>query len=463
MSIKNSAKELIAHLETNVNLKEEAKFLIAKLFSEEEAKALDNMDTKNSKTFMNQCKKYVSGLFEERVIENALKDQVYLPREDSDMIKNAIKDYAKGKILDMGTGSGILALEAYNYSKDVYGVDINPVAVEDCKKRYKDKKIKFFISDLFNAKEITKLKFDLILFNPPYLPFDPEIKHSLYSKALIGGKKGYETIIKFINELNDFLTVEGKCLLIFSTLSKKDIIDDAIEKNMLQKEKIEEKSMFYEKLYLYLIEKSTVRNEIDKLGITDIEYFAKGCRGLIFTGKQNKTKVTCKIKHYKSKAENRMENEARWLKRLNKENIGPKYITHGKNFVVYKFIEGIFIEDYVYKSKKKEIYEVLKDVFEQCFILDKIKVNKEEMHYPVKNMLISKNKPILIDFERMHSTDKPKNVNQFSQFLISNRFHKLLFDKGFNFAKKELLEAAKEYKKNYSKKEFNKIISIIKN
>jgi release factor glutamine methyltransferase len=463
MAIKKSAKELIAHLETNINLKEEARFLIKKLFSEEHAKAVDDMDTKNSKVFITQCKKYIGTLFEEMVIENALKDQVYLPREDSDLIKAYIKDYAKGKVLDMGTGSGILALEAYKYTKDVYGVDINPVAVNECKENYKSEKIKFLISDLFTAKEIAKLKFDLILFNPPYLPFDPEIQHSLYSKALIGGKKGYETILKFITQLNNFLKNDGKCLLVFSSLSKKEVVDEAIEKNMLQKKKLDEKSLFYEKLYLYLIEKSPIRNEIEKVGVTNLEYFAKGCRGLIFTGQKSKFKVTCKIKHYKSKAENRMENEARWLKRLNKENIGPKYVTHGKNFVIYKFIEGIFLEDYVYKSNKKNIYEVLKSLLEQCYILDKIKVNKEEMHYPVKNMIISKDKPILIDFERMHSTDKPKNVTQFCQFLVSNRFHKLLFDKGFEFGKRELLELAKSYKKGYSKKILTKMVNVIKN
>ena len=46
--------------------------------------------------------------------------EVYEPREDSLIVKVHIKDYAKGRVLDIGTGSGILAEEAKRYADEAF-------------------------------------------------------------------------------------------------------------------------------------------------------------------------------------------------------------------------------------------------------------------------------------------------------------------------------------------------------
>jgi len=92
-----------------------------------------------------------------------------------------IKSYAKGSILDLGSGTGILAKEAMKYSRDVLAADINQESVSYCKKQG----IKAVKSDLFSN---IKGKFDLIIFNPPYLPSGRFDK----GKDTTGGKKGNE-------------------------------------------------------------------------------------------------------------------------------------------------------------------------------------------------------------------------------------------------------------------------------
>jgi len=63
---------------------------------------------------------------------------------------------------------------------------------------------------------------------------------------------------------------------------------------------------------------------------------------------------------------------------------------------------------------------VLKNVFEQCYKMDKLGLNKEEMHHPVKHIVVQKNgKPVLLDFERCKSRKRQHNVTQFCQFVIS--------------------------------------------
>ena len=168
---------------------------------------------------------------------------IYSPLEDSYLIKKYIKYYSKNKkVLDMGTGSGILAREALRYTKDVTASDIN----KECLKNLK----KMIHSDLF---ENIKDKFDLIIFNPPYLPRDKrEDKES--ALATTGGIHGYEILERFLNELKSHLKKEGKALIVFSSLTNKRKVDSIIKRNNLKFKLLEEKRLpFFEKLYCYLI------------------------------------------------------------------------------------------------------------------------------------------------------------------------------------------------------------------
>ncbi len=146
------------------------------------------------------------------------------------------------------------------------------------------------------------------------------------------------------------------------------------------------------------------------------EFYAKGKRGFVYKFKKENKTFAVKIKNPKSRAEGRIQNEAYFLKILNKYNIGPKLLFHGVDYFCYEFIEGENIKQYI-KQNKKIPKRVLNNIMKQCKIMDKLKINKEEMHRPLKNIIIKNNKPVLIDFERCHFTERPKNSNQFKQFL----------------------------------------------
>lgn len=165
---------------------------------------------------------------------------VYEPREDSFLIKKHIKDYAKGSVLDMGTGSGILAEEASKYAEKVLAVDINKEAIR------KHHKIEFKESDLFsNVKE----SFDLIIFNPPYLPTEkkaPDI-------ALDGGKRGYELIEKFLGQAKKHLKKDGIILLLFSSFTKKEKINKTLKREGYNYREIAKQHIHFEDLFVYEI------------------------------------------------------------------------------------------------------------------------------------------------------------------------------------------------------------------
>ncbi|MBI2667779.1 methyltransferase [Candidatus Woesearchaeota archaeon] len=163
---------------------------------------------------------------------------MYQPNEDSFLLTKYVKKYAKGKVLDVGTGSGILAKAALENTKDVLAVDINQEAVEYCRK----KGINAIKSDLF---ENIKGKFDLIVFNPPYLPYDPDED---YETSLItkGGVKGYEIIERFLMDSRNYLNHDGIIIIVFSTLTGD--VESIIRKYGYKFEVLEEKPLFFEKL-----------------------------------------------------------------------------------------------------------------------------------------------------------------------------------------------------------------------
>ncbi len=157
-----------------------------------------------------------------------------------------------------------------------------------------------------------------------------------------------------------------------------------------------------------------------------------------------------------------MENEANWLKILNKHNVGPEFLFAGKNYIVYRFVKGDFILEALLGLTKNRIKGVIKNIFEQCFTLDNLKVAKEEMSHPPKHVVITKSlKPVLIDFERAHKTANPHNVTQFCQFIISGHPYGLLKKKGFALNKNAVIRLAKLYKSESCKVNFQLLLDEV--
>ena len=140
---------------------------------------------------------------------------VYEPREDSYLILKHVKEYAKGLVLDMGCGSGILGLEALKKGCKVLCADVDFGAVSFVKSKGLDA----VESDLFSN---VKGKFDLVMFNPPYLPYDSNEGYdaSLWNS---GGLNGCEVLDKFLKDVVKYLNSDGKVLILFSSLSKMEL------------------------------------------------------------------------------------------------------------------------------------------------------------------------------------------------------------------------------------------------
>jgi release factor glutamine methyltransferase len=177
---------------------------------------------------------------------------MYQPAEDSLLLEKHAEKLAKGNVLDMGTGIGIQALAASrnNLVSSIIATDIDRETVSYCKRNLTSNKIKVIHSDLFsNISE----KFDTIIFNPPYLPEEKDLK--IKDKALYGGKEGIEIIEKFFSEVSNHLNKDGKILMVFSSITGKSKVDAIIKKSGFKFKLLDKQHIFFEDLFVYLVQR----------------------------------------------------------------------------------------------------------------------------------------------------------------------------------------------------------------
>jgi release factor glutamine methyltransferase len=148
---------------------------------------------------------------------------VYIPAEDSYLMSRILKEQLPSllkknpnlKFLEIGAGSGIHLQTASSLgikNENIFSSDIDKRAVSHCNLLG----FNCIHSDLF---EQIKGKYDILVFNPPYLPEDAREPKSSKT-ATTGGKKGNEIIIKFLEQAKFHLNKNGKIFLITSSLSE---------------------------------------------------------------------------------------------------------------------------------------------------------------------------------------------------------------------------------------------------
>ncbi|MCD6432138.1 50S ribosomal protein L11 methyltransferase [Candidatus Bathyarchaeota archaeon] len=190
-----------------------------------------------------------------------VSESVYEPAEDSFLFAENLKVPDGASVIDMGTGCGILGIIAAENASKVVAVDINPHAVRCTKKNAKlnnvENKMFFLRGDLFTPIKLGE-KFDLILFNAPYLPSESLVGKSWLEQAWTGGVNGRELIDRFINEVPQYLEKNGCALLMQSSLSNVDETLRKFEENGLKAVIIAEQDVpFFETIVLVKAQSQT--------------------------------------------------------------------------------------------------------------------------------------------------------------------------------------------------------------
>lgn len=176
--------------------------------------------------------------FKDRILY--MDREVYTPDEDTFFLEDIISSLTTfittpvKNCLEMGCGSGYLTitLKKFFSTANIYAIDINPLAVEltlkNLKANHLTEDIIVIQSDLFdfiNANNIFGTNFDLIIFNPPYLPTDlHETNPSGITQAWNGGNRtGDKITIDFLNQLSvkrTYLSANAIIILLLSNWNK---------------------------------------------------------------------------------------------------------------------------------------------------------------------------------------------------------------------------------------------------
>lgn len=196
---------------------------------------------------------YLIGHREFHEIDLEVGPGVLIPRPETEMLVeiglneiNRINKSGQTKIrlLDLGTGSGAIALAIAKASQNIRDIQLEVVAVDqssealtiaksNCERLELQSMVNFYQSDWYNNLPINK--FQIILSNPPYIPEgDPHLSQGDLRfeplSALTDHKDGLEAYREIIGQAIQFLEPNG-LLAVEHGYNQKSDIQALFEKN----------------------------------------------------------------------------------------------------------------------------------------------------------------------------------------------------------------------------------------
>lgn len=175
-----------------------------------------------------------------------VETEVYGAAEDSQLLAEAAVEAVEPDwtVLDCGTGSGHVGGAVADAGEArVIASDLNPHAC----RRAQDRGLEAVRADLLGP--FRSGVFDAVLFNPPYLPTDPENEWDDWMEvALSGGESGREVIDPFLDSVGRVLAPDGIVLLLVSSLTGFEDVLEYAENRGFEASVVSEESFPFETL-----------------------------------------------------------------------------------------------------------------------------------------------------------------------------------------------------------------------
>ncbi|MFC7021471.1 MULTISPECIES: HemK2/MTQ2 family protein methyltransferase [Haloarcula] len=172
-------------------------------------------------------------------------ESVYQPAEDSALLARTAEEYVEAgeRALDVGTGSGYVASVLVESGAVAVGVDVSPLACRQAAANGVDVVRGDLVAPFRDGV------FDLVVFNPPYLP-TPEEKEwdDWMEHALSGGEDGRRLIDPFLDDIARVLAPGGDALLLVSSLTDPAAVRSYARDRGLESERAASENHPYEEL-----------------------------------------------------------------------------------------------------------------------------------------------------------------------------------------------------------------------
>jgi release factor glutamine methyltransferase len=168
---------------------------------------------------------YILGVMEFMGLEFKVSPDVLIPRPETEILVETVIKISNDpdrKILDLGTGSGCIAVSLARFlpNAEITATDISSRALKiaAANAASNNVKIDFLCSDLFGALDAVRQKYDIIVSNPPYVAsgeigkLQQELRHEPLI-ALDGGEDGLEFYSRIIKDAPDYLEAGGSLVM----------------------------------------------------------------------------------------------------------------------------------------------------------------------------------------------------------------------------------------------------------
>ncbi len=180
----------------------------------------------------------------------ATHPEVYVPSDDTFLLASAVAALVRPgmKFLEVGCGAALVSILAARAGAKVTATDLNPHAINIALHNARQNKVPLEIvqTDLLDGLDGP---FDLVAFNPPYLPTAPDdVVPGPINLAFDGGKDGNGTVLRFAAQLGRLAVRPPTVLVVHSSLSDPAPLAAAMETLGYACDVTHEESHFFEKL-----------------------------------------------------------------------------------------------------------------------------------------------------------------------------------------------------------------------
>lgn len=161
----------------------------------------------------------------------------------------AHKDLRQQSLLELGTGSGLIAMYCAQKGAQVTATDINPLALTQLEKNAQRNQVALHIhySDLF---ENIDQSFDWVIINPPYYPRNPKNDEE---KAWFCGEN-FEYFHRLAAQLAHHIHANSKVLMVLSEDCAIEKIQEILQNQQINMRLLEKKEFWLEENYIFSLE-----------------------------------------------------------------------------------------------------------------------------------------------------------------------------------------------------------------
>lgn len=176
---------------------------------------------------------------------------VYEPSDDTHLLVDVVRDLAPGRLLDVGTGTGLVAIVAARAGHRVTATDVEPTAARLARANARRTGVAVDVVRADLVRGVSLEAFDWVVCNPPYLPTGPgDHVEGPLDGALDGGPTGTDVTRRLV----DLLPGEAPPLVVVtSTRQDLDGLRQACRARGWRGETVASTRSFFERLEVWRI------------------------------------------------------------------------------------------------------------------------------------------------------------------------------------------------------------------